>query len=241
MTLGVGLEDDAWLGLALGLAIIGIVIVIHVLATVASLHATRFVHRALSALVDPLRTVLLHHLTPVENYPESKISPYFRVNGYPPTEEYPHARDDDYIRLQRGGFADWRLEVTGLVATPLQLSLDDLRAMQRQEQTTMHHCIQGWTAIGRWAGVLVSDILDRCKLSPEARYLVFHSYQKHEVSGKPYYEIIDLETARQPQTILAYEMNGVPLPIPHGAPRAIALCWAIWPSGARGISATLNP
>jgi DMSO/TMAO reductase YedYZ molybdopterin-dependent catalytic subunit/thiosulfate reductase cytochrome b subunit len=218
MTLGAGHEDDAWLGLALGLAIIGIVIVIHVLATVASLHATRFVHRALSALVDPLRGALLHHLTPVVNYPESKISPYFRVNGYPPTEEYPHARDDDYIRLQRGGFTDWRLEVTGLVDTPLQLSLVDLRAMRRQEQTTMHHCIQGWTAIGRWAGVLVSDLLDRCKLSPEARYLVFHSYQRHAVSGKPYYEIIDLETARQLQTILAYEMNGLPLPIPHGAP-----------------------
>ena len=61
----------------------------------------------------------------------------------------------------------------------------------------MHHCIQGWTAIGRWAGVPVSDVLDRCKLSPEARYLVFHSYQRHEQSGKPYYEVIDLETARQ--------------------------------------------
>ena len=218
MTLGTGHEGDAWLGLALGLVIIGTVTVIHVVATLASLHAPGLVHRALSALVDPPRRALLHHLTPVENFPATKISPYFRVNGYPPTEEYPHTRDDDYIRLQRGGFADWRLEVSGLIETPLHLSLGDLRAMRRQEQTTMHHCIQGWTAIGRWAGVPVAEILDRCRLSPEAHYLVFHSYQRHELSGKPYYEVIDLETARQPQTILAYEMNGVPLPIPHGAP-----------------------
>jgi DMSO/TMAO reductase YedYZ molybdopterin-dependent catalytic subunit len=105
-----------------------------------------------------------------------------------------------------------------MVERPLSLSLQDLRAMRRQEQTTMHHCIQGWTAIGRWAGVPVSEPLDRCRPAPEARYLVFHSYQRHELSGQHYYEIIDLETARQPQTILAYEMNGVPLPVPHGAP-----------------------
>lgn len=218
MTLGAGRESDAWLGLALGLAIIAAVIVINTAATLTSLHAPRAVQRVLSAIVDPPRRALLHHLTPVANFPDSAISPYFRVNGYPPTEEYPKARDDDYVRLQKGNFTDWALEVSGLVETPLHLSLDDLRAMRRQEQTTMHHCIQGWTAIGRWAGVCVSDILDHCKLSPEARYLVFHSYQRHEQSGKPYYEVIDLETARQPQTILAYEMNGVLLPIPHGAP-----------------------
>ncbi len=64
----------------------------------------------------------------------------------------------------------------------------------------------------------MAEVIDRCGLSPEARFLVFHSYQRHELSGEPYYEVIDLETARQPQTILAYEMNGEPLPIPHGAP-----------------------
>src|SRR6185437_715810 len=148
------------------------------------------------------RRLLFHHLTPVSNYPESQISPYFRVNGYPPTDAYPDVRDDDYVRLQKGGFADWRLDVTGLVERPLSLSLDDLRALERQEQTTMHHCIQGWTAIGRWAGVRLSEVLDRCGLAPEAGYVVFHSFQRHEQSGRPYYEVIDLETARQPQTIL---------------------------------------
>ncbi len=49
-------------------------------------------------------------------------------------------------------------------------------------------------------------------------YVVFRSYQRHEESGRPYYEVIDLETATQPQTLLAYEFNGEPLPIPHGAP-----------------------
>jgi DMSO/TMAO reductase YedYZ molybdopterin-dependent catalytic subunit/thiosulfate reductase cytochrome b subunit len=218
MVFGAGHEGEAWLGFSLGLGIIATIVIIHIAATVVSRTAPQVVHRALSAIVDPPRRVLLHHLTPVTNYPDSAISPYFRVNGCPPTEEYPRARDDDYIRLERGQFADWSLEISGLVGRPLHLSLDDLRAMPRQEQTTMHNCIQGWTAIARWAGVAMTEILDRCDLSPDVRYLAFHSFQRHEQSGKPYYEIIDLETARQPQTILAYEMNGEPLPVPHGAP-----------------------
>ena len=218
MTLGAGREQDAWLGLGLGLAIIAAVILIHVGATIASLRSPGLVHRILCKLVDPPRHLLLHHLSPVTNYPESRISPYFRVNGYPPTEEYPETRDEEYIGLQRDNFADWRLEVSGLVETPLSLSLGDLRAMTRQEQTTMHNCIQGWTAIARWAGVPLRDVLDRCGVAPEAGFVAFYSFQRHELSGEHYYEIIDIETARQPQTILAYEMNGVPLPIPHGAP-----------------------
>lgn len=218
MTLGAGREADAWLGLAWGLGIIAAVTVINAGATYISIHSPRTVQRVLSAIVDTPRQALFHHLRPVANYPDSEISAYFRVNGYPPTEEYPATRDDEYVGLLNDGFAGWALEVSGLVETPLHLSLNDLRAMRRQDQTTMHHCIQGWTAIASWGGVAVSDILDRCRLSPEARYLVFRSYQRHEQSGKPYYEIIDLETARQPQTILAYDMNYRPLPIPHGAP-----------------------
>jgi sulfoxide reductase catalytic subunit YedY len=53
----------------------------------------------------------------------------------------------------------------------------------------------------------------------EHRFLVFHSLdEKWEKPGHGYYyEVIDLDLAVQPQTILAYEMNGGPLPVPHGA------------------------
>jgi DMSO/TMAO reductase YedYZ molybdopterin-dependent catalytic subunit len=59
-----------------------------------------------------------------------------------------------------------------------------------------------------------------CGPLPNARFLVFHTLdEKWERPGSGYYyEVIDLELGMQPQTILAYEMNGRPLPIPHGAP-----------------------
>jgi sulfoxide reductase catalytic subunit YedY len=84
-------------------------------------------------------------------------------------------------------------------------------------QITKHHCIQGWSAVGEWTGVAVAEVLDRCRPLPTARYLLFRGFDE-PVEGRFYYESIDLELARHPQTILAYAMNGESLPIPHGAP-----------------------
>lgn len=215
-----GHEDAGWWGAGIGLAILGAIALIHVAGNLASNSAPRLVHNLLSPLVDPPRRTLLHRPIAVADYPESEISNYFRVNGYPPIAKYPaeNGGDETYERLRLGGFADYRLEISGLVETSLSLSMDDLRAMPRHQQITMHNCIQGWTAVGKWAGVRLSDLLDHCKPTPEARYLVFQSYQSHEKSGVRYYECIDLVQARLPQTILAYAMNDVPLPVEHGAP-----------------------
>lgn len=76
-------------------------------------------------------------------------------------------------------------------------------------------------------GVCLNEILKECLPSPQAKYLVFTSYQLGKQAVKPgltsayqrpFYEVIDMELARHPQTILAYEMNGEQLPINHGAP-----------------------
>jgi DMSO/TMAO reductase YedYZ molybdopterin-dependent catalytic subunit len=54
---------------------------------------------------------------------------------------------EEWLRLADGGFRDYRLRVHGLVENPVDLSLDEIRAMGEQEQITMHHCIQGWSGI----------------------------------------------------------------------------------------------
>jgi DMSO/TMAO reductase YedYZ molybdopterin-dependent catalytic subunit len=71
--------------------------------------------------------------------------------------------------------------------------------------------------------VCVTEILERSQPLAEARYLVFTSYglDQHSLDEKhyyPFYEVIDFELAKHPQTILAYELNDEPVPIPHGAP-----------------------
>jgi methionine sulfoxide reductase catalytic subunit len=81
--------------------------------------------------------------------------------------------------------------------------------------------IDGWTSVSRWAGVPLLEILDRCKPLPKARYLVFNSFAKHELSDHIYYECVSLDIGRHSLTILAYELNGQELPLQNGSPLSV--------------------
>ncbi|MER3423041.1 MAG: molybdopterin-binding protein [Nitrospiraceae bacterium] len=155
--------------------------------------------------------VLFGRLRSRQRYTPADITPYMRINGYPP-------ESPEYRKLAEGGFADWRLKVEGLVERPAALSLADLRALPRQEQITMHNCIQGWSGIVQWAGVQVMQVLELCRPLPSAQYIVFYAFMQEEYAPQSYYEAFSLKEMDDPQTILAYEMNWRPLPIPHGAP-----------------------
>ena len=122
------------------------------------------------------------------------------------------------------GFKDYRLSVGGLVERPMTFSLADLRKLPSRTQITRHDCVEGWSAIGMWKGARLSALLEAVHLKPNARYVVFYCADPMEEDGSsPYYESIDMEDAFHPQTILAYELNGKPLPIPNGAPLRLRL------------------
>ncbi len=153
-------------------------------------------------------------------FSHADLSPVFKANGttMPDTPEY--------LRLLGNHFADWRLRIDGLVARPLALSLAQLKALPARAQITRHDCVEGWSAIGKWAGPQLGPLLRIAGLRPEARYIVFHCADN--LAGEPakggdmtagrYYESIDLVDAFHRQTILAHTMNDRPLDVPHGAP-----------------------
>ena len=66
----------------------------------------------------------------------------------------------------RGDFADWRLEVAGLVEKPLSLSREQLIAMPSRTQITRHDCVEGWSCIAKWTGVPLPLVLDEAKVKP---------------------------------------------------------------------------
>ena len=140
-----------------------------------------------------------------------QISPIFRANGTA------NPNTPAYKALWRGGFADWRLNVTGLVSRDLSLSLAQLRTLPYREQITRHDCVEGWSAIGKWRGVRLKTILDSAGLRSNARYIVFRCADDMG-GGRPYYESIDLADAFHPQTILAFALNDRPLSVANGAP-----------------------
>jgi DMSO/TMAO reductase YedYZ molybdopterin-dependent catalytic subunit len=127
----------------------------------------------------------------------------------------------DYRRMAEGGFRDYRLSVKGMVKTPLTLTLADLTALPSRTQITRHDCVEGWSCIAKWQGVPMGTVLNLAVPQVTARYAVFHCFDAIErsLSGEVfYYESIDLIDAYHPQTILAYAMNGAPLPVANGAP-----------------------
>lgn len=153
--------------------------------------------------------------TLAQEFSESDIRQPQRPNGTT-------APDDGFYKaLVSGGFADWRLSVSGLVERPLSLSLDQLKAMPSRTQITRHDCVEGWSCIAKWTGVPLSVVLGEARPKPAARYVVFHCLDTMEnsLSGPvKYYGSIDLIDAYHPQTILAYGLNGKPLPVENGAP-----------------------
>src|SRR3546814_4342 len=139
------------------------------------------------------------------------MSPIFRSNG---------TRDPGtpaYAALSANDFAAYRLTVTGRVNRPLALSLAQLRSMPARTQVTRHDCVEGWSAIGKWKGVRLEEIMNRVQPTTDAKYVVFRCMDADD-SGVHYFESIDFVDATHPQTILAYDLNDQPLPVENGAP-----------------------
>jgi DMSO/TMAO reductase YedYZ molybdopterin-dependent catalytic subunit len=143
------------------------------------------------------------HLAPT--FPDREVTPLerFPVNSY--------LVGDPEIDLD-----EWRLDVSGRVARRGEYSLDDLRRLPTVSQNTRHLCIEGWDVIGNFGGVPIAAFLDHVGAAADARFLEVQC-------ADDYYESIDLESARHPQSLLCYEMSGAPLTREHGAPLRLAM------------------
>ena len=146
-----------------------------------------------------------------KEYEDADISTVFPANGNtdPGTKEYA-----DHVEQN---FSNWMVEVGGLVQTPMSWSLAALKELPSRTQITRHDCVEGWSAIGKWTGVPLGDLMHKVQPLSNAKYAVFHCADIDD-EGIAYYESMAVQDLYHPQTILAYELNGKPLDVPHGAP-----------------------
>jgi DMSO/TMAO reductase YedYZ molybdopterin-dependent catalytic subunit len=167
-----------------------------------------------------LQGLLVGRSALASEYAPTDISPDFKANGTTSPDS------DDYRALAANNFADWRLQIGGLVERPFSLSLAQLRRERARSQITRHDCVEGWSGIAQWRGARLGPLLERAGLKPRARYIAFFCADTLELTldgTGDYYETIAIPDAFHPQTILAYEMNGAPLPVAHGAPVRLRL------------------
>ncbi len=148
---------------------------------------------------------LLARQSLAREFSRSLISKPPLANGKPP-------KDAEFLRLQAGGFADWRLTVDGMVARPASFSLGELRSYPSRSQITHLACEEGWSFIAEWTGVPLAHVLETVGILPQAKYVVYFSTQPR------WWDSVDMADALHPQTLVTYGMNGDDLPAGNGGP-----------------------
>lgn len=174
------------------------------------LNDTAWIHKALG-VVQPLNHDIIGTHGMARVYTDAAVDRNFRTNGFDPpnTSQYNQWVADDY----RG----YKLIVDGMVDRPQAYTLAELRAFPQLVQATRHDCVEGWSAIGKWGGPRLRDVVASVVPQTGARYVVFHCMDKTD-DGSLYYESLDLHEAAHPQTVLALNLNDEPLDAAHGAP-----------------------
>ncbi len=116
-------------------------------------------------------------------------------------------------KLHSRSDADYRLNVGGFVDTPVTFTLDDIKAMPATRMTRDFQCVTGWRVHDvQWAGVRLSDLLDKAGVKEGAQGVRFGSFDG------VYTETLTMEQARRGDVIVAYEMEGKPVSSAHGGP-----------------------
>jgi DMSO/TMAO reductase YedYZ molybdopterin-dependent catalytic subunit len=106
----------------------------------------------------------------------------------------------------------YRLKVDGLVDSPLEYTLGEVTDNHQSYQKVVTlNCVEGWRVNILWEGVLVKDLIDEAKASPEANTVIFHAYDGYTTS-------LPLDYIVSQNIMLAYKMNGLVLPPERGAP-----------------------
>jgi DMSO/TMAO reductase YedYZ molybdopterin-dependent catalytic subunit len=109
----------------------------------------------------------------------------------------------------------WSLEVSGLVANPVRLTLADLQKLPQVSNRVNHYCVEGWTAVETWTGVPFSELARLVRVEPAAHFVDFQSFDDD------YHESWDIESAMHKQTVVAYGLDGKLLEPAHGAPARV--------------------
>jgi DMSO/TMAO reductase YedYZ molybdopterin-dependent catalytic subunit len=171
---------------------------------VDSLSAEKVLRR-ISHFNDGVQALIFNPNKLAPTYPESAVTRPFPFNGHYPEEDAPEVDGESY-----------RFEIGGLVDSKKSWTLDELRALPQERQITRLICVEGWSAIGDWTGVRLSEFLKRVGADTRAKYVWFQC-------AEGYSNTIDMATALHPQTQMTLKFGNEVLPRKYGFPMKIRM------------------
>jgi DMSO/TMAO reductase YedYZ molybdopterin-dependent catalytic subunit len=167
--------------------------------------ASENVLRVISEFNDGAQALLFIPNTLAPEYPESMITRPFPFNAYYSEDDAPDVDGDK-----------WQLEIGGRVDNKKPWTLAELNKLPQVSQITRHVCVEGWSAIGSWQGVRLSDFLKLIGADTRSKYVWFQC-------AEGYSNTIDMPTALHPQTQLTLQFDHKTLPRAYGFPVKIRI------------------
>ena len=161
--------------------------------------------RKISTFNDGAQALLFTPNRLAPTYPESMITRPFPFNAYYGLDDAPVVDG-----------ASYKLIVGGLVENKKSWTLEELYALPQEKQVTRHICVEGWSAIGSWTGVRLSEFLKRIGADTRAKYVWFRC-------AEGYSNTIDMPTALHPQTQMTFKFDNEILPRAYGFPMKIRM------------------
>jgi DMSO/TMAO reductase YedYZ molybdopterin-dependent catalytic subunit len=176
--------------------------------------------------------------------PEDLETPVGLLNTWITPNDLFYVRHHTYApNIDEAAAKEWSVKVDGEVERPLTISLDELKRMGRATVTVTLECAgngrgffdppvagiqweKGAVGTARWTGVRLADLLGKAGLKPTGKYVLLDGADKPVGKMPDFLRNVPIDKAMHHDTIVAYEMNGEPLPALHGFPlRAIVPGW----------------
>jgi sulfoxide reductase catalytic subunit YedY len=171
------------------------------------------------------------------------LSPEVNVTTYNNYYEFGYSKnivhEAQFLRLR-----PWEISIEGMVEKPFTVDIDTLmKAMQLEERLYRHRCVETWSFAAPWSGFPMSALVDFCKPTSQATYVVMKTFMNPEVAHAqrqrvypwPYTEGLTMAEAKNELAFMVTGAYGKPLPKQNGAPLRLAVPWKYGFKSIKGI------
>lgn len=175
---------------------------------------------------------------------EEKLTPFEDITTYNNFYEFGTGKEDPSRNAGALRTSPWSVEVGGLVRRSVTYDLDDLlRGLPVYERVYRMRCVEAWSMVIPWQGVLLRDLIQKVQPEPSARFVSFSTlYDPEQMPGQrrsildwPYVEGLRMDEAMHPLTLMATGIYGRPLLPQNGAPFRLVVPWKYGFKGGKSI------
>jgi DMSO/TMAO reductase YedYZ molybdopterin-dependent catalytic subunit len=152
---------------------------------------------AINSLVNPEVTTL--DSVEVKNYKGEKLS---SVNDF---------RENSIKGPQNVNISNYTLQITGKVQNPQNLTYKEVINRKNYEKVVTLDCVEGWSVTILWRGILVSELINESKPTPDGKTVIFYAIDGYSTS-------FPLDYLQKNNILMAYKMNNVTIPPERGFP-----------------------